>query len=252
RPPVMLRIRQVDGTFVDRGENEWPLARTRWTKMYLDPEKKCFNSEPVSCEKTSFEAMGKGITFMTKPMEKEVEMTGPMSAKLYISSTTTDADIFITGRIIDPDGKDVTFIGASDPHTFPATGWLRASHRKLDEKESTFYRPWHTHDELQPLTPGEIYELDVEIWPTCLVLPAGYRFAVTISGCDYSLEGDGPWMKVYNQVYRGHGPYSHIDKVNRPEDVFGGVTTLYCDKDHPSFLWVPIIPPKTEEKNPLM
>jgi predicted acyl esterase len=45
-----------------------------------------------------------------------------------------------------------------DPHTPIAQGWLRASHRKLDKKKSLPYRPWHTHDEKQPLTPGETYE----------------------------------------------------------------------------------------------
>ncbi len=42
-------------------------------------------------------------------------------------------------------------------------GWLRASHRKLDAKRSLPYRPYHTHDEKQPLTPGKVYELNVEI-----------------------------------------------------------------------------------------
>jgi predicted acyl esterase len=63
-----------------------------------------------------------------------------------------------------------------------AQGWLRASHRKLDKKKSLPYRPWHTHDEKQPLKPGEIYELDVEIWPTCIVVPKGYSIALSIRG----------------------------------------------------------------------
>ena len=252
RPNVMLKVRKVDGTFELRGENEWPIARTQWTKLYLDTKNGNFSETPVQCADKEFRADGKGVTFMTEPLKKEVEMIGPMSAKLFISSTTTDADIFVTGRIIDPDGKDVTFIGASDPHTMPATGWLRASHRKLDLAKTTFYRPWHTHDEYQPLTPGKIYELDVEIWPTCMVLPAGYRFAITISGCDFELEGDGPWPTAYGLTYRSAGPYSHIDKVNRPDEIFkDGVTTLFCDAQHPSYIWVPIIPPKDEE-NPLL
>ena len=61
------------------------------------------------------------------------------------------------------------------PHTPIAQGWLRCSHRKLDPKLTLPYRPYHTHDEEQKLKPGEVYEVDVEVWPTCIVVPKGYR-----------------------------------------------------------------------------
>jgi len=64
-------------------------------------------------------------------------------------------------------------------------GWLRASHRKLDPALSKPYWPYHTHDEKQKLKPGERVELDVEIWPTSIVIPVGYRLAVSIRGRDY-------------------------------------------------------------------
>ena len=73
------------------------------------------------------------------------------------------------------DLKEVVFQGAIDPHTPIAQGWLRASHRKLDRTLTLPYRPYHTHDEKQPLTPGATVELDIEIWPTSIVVPAGYR-----------------------------------------------------------------------------
>ena len=71
------------------------------------------------------------------------------------------------------------FQGAIDPHTPIGQGWLRASHRKLDKKLSTPYRPYHTHDKQQPLKKGEVVELDIEIWPTSIVVPAGYRIGLT-------------------------------------------------------------------------
>ncbi len=91
--------------------------------------------------------------------------------KLFVSSSTRDADIFAILRVFAPDLKEVTFQGAIDPHTPIAQGWLRASHRKLDRKLSKPYRPYHSHDEKQPLKRGEVVELDVEIWPTCIVVP---------------------------------------------------------------------------------
>ncbi len=86
-----------------------------------------------------------------------------MAAKLFLSSSTTDADVFLVVRVFDPEGNEVTFIGSNDPRTPIANGWLRASHRKLDPERSLPYRPYHTHDEAWPLKPGEPVELDVEI-----------------------------------------------------------------------------------------
>ena len=54
-------------------------------------------------------------------------------------------------------------MGSTDPNTPIANGWLRASHRRLDPKRSKPWRPYHPHDRAEPLTPGEVYECDVEI-----------------------------------------------------------------------------------------
>ena len=78
-------------------------------------------------------------------------------------------------RVFSPDFKEVVFQGAIDPHTPVGQGWLRASHRALDKKLSKPYRPYHTHTKKQPLKPGEVVALDIEIWPTSIVVPAGYR-----------------------------------------------------------------------------
>ena len=88
-----------------------------------------------------------------------------------------------------PTGKEVTFIGTNDPRVPVGLGWLRASHRKLDPQRTLPYRPWHTHDEEWPLTPGEPVELDIEIWPTSIVVPPGYRIALTVRGKDYEYDG---------------------------------------------------------------
>jgi len=129
--------------------------------------------KPAGGGTLNYEPTGDGLTFTTPPLPAELELTGPSSLKLRISSATTDADLFIVLRVFAPDGKEVLFQGALDPRTPVGQGWLRASHRKLDRERSLPYRPYHTHDEKQPLAPGQVYELDVEIWPTCIVVPAG-------------------------------------------------------------------------------
>ena len=243
QPPVFLNLRKVDGTFLQRAEQEWPLARTRWTELYLDPVRGSFGDAAGEDRSTAFEALGDGLDFFTEPLEEETEITGPLAAKLFVSSSTTDADIFIAFRVLRPDGSDVTFVSAQDPKGVPTSGWLRASHRKLDPEKTLPYRPWHTHDEKQPLTPGDPVELDVEIWPTSVIVPAGYRFGLSLRGQDFLFQGEGPWAQIYGIDMRGNGIFYHNDSSDRPADVFGGTTTLYTGAAFPSHLLVPIIPP---------
>jgi hypothetical protein len=244
QPRVQLNIRHPGEKFVLRMENEWPLARTRWTKFYLDPGSLTPSPKPVAKEgKVEYEALGKGVTFSMAPLEKETEITGPLAAKLFLSSSTQDADLFLIVRVFDPDGKELTFMGSTDPNTPIANGWLRASHRRLDPKRSKPYQPYHPHDRVEPLTPGEVYECDVEILPTCIVLPAGWRVALTVRGKDYEYEGElSEFGKKFHYATRGTGGMTHDDPDNRPKDIFGGKVTLYAGGGRESYLLVPIIP----------
>ncbi len=238
-PRVLLHVRNLNG-FVERAENEWPLARTQWTEAYLNASDKSISwSSRDEEEKIKFEALGDGVTFTSLPLEKQTEFTGPLAAKLYVSSSTTDADLFLTFRAFSPNGKEVDFQGTLDPHTPLAQGWLRASHRKIDLRLSKPYRPYHPHDELQPLEPGLAYELDVEIWPTCVVLPPGYRIALTVQGHDFARGEAGVFLGI---SLRGSGPFLHTDHEDRPTDVFGGETTIYTGGTKRSFLLLPVMP----------
>ena len=148
-------------------------------------------------------------------------------------------------RAFAPNGDEVVFQGAIDPHTPLAQGWLRASHRKLDHNRSLPYRPWHPHDALRPLRPGEVAELDVEIWPTCIVLPAGYRIGLTLLGKDYEYPGiTGGRLSNFRNEMRGSGPFLHDDPRDRPPEIFGGKTTIHMNSSNPSYVLLPIIPPK--------
>ena len=89
----------------------------------------------------AYRTTGDGLTFSTPPMTEPLEITGPVAAKLFVSSDTTDADLFLVLRVFDPAGKEVAFIGSNDPRVPVGLGWLRASHRKLDPKMSQPYRP---------------------------------------------------------------------------------------------------------------
>ncbi|HET7823928.1 MAG TPA: CocE/NonD family hydrolase [Anaeromyxobacter sp.] len=245
QPRVSLQIRHAGERFVERGEQEWPLRRTRWTKLYLDASDLSLRPEPPPREaRAAYAGLGDGVTFLGRPLEQEIEITGPVAARLRVSAEGADADLFLVLRVFAPDLREVTFQGALDPHTPVAQGWLRASHRKLDPARSRPWRPWHTHDEPQPLVPGQAYPLDVELWPTCIVVPPGHRLALTVRGRDYQYPGGaGAGLGTFSPTFTGVGPFLHDDPRDRPPEVFGRNVTLHCGPDDPPHVLVPIIPP---------
>ena len=247
KPKVLLQIRHVGNKFVAREEDAWPIPRTVWTKYYLNARSFLLNKKfPENDSSVTYEALGDGVTFYTHPMEKETEITGPLAAKLFISSSTQDADIFLVLRLFNPSGEEVVFRGAMDAYTPVAQGWLRASHRKLDMERSLPYRPYHTHTEVEWLVPGEIYELDIEIWPTSIVVPEGYRLGLTVRGKDYEYSGalDEEMTQFHRYPSRGCGPFLHADPDDRPSHIYGGKVTVYTGRGRESHLLLPVIPEK--------
>ncbi len=247
QPKVQLQVRHVD-RFVERRERAWPLTGTQWTRLHLDPFSLRLTRETVKSAGTvNYDATGDGVTFLLPPLEQQTEITGPLSARLFVSSSTADADLFVVFRVYTPDLREVVFMGAIDPHTPIAQGWLRASHRRLDTKLSTEYRPYHTHDRPQLLKPREIVQLDIEIWPTSIVVPPGYRLALTVRGHDYEWQKTtGARLSNFKNELLGCGPFLHDDPRDRPADVFGGKVTLHCGGPHASSVLIPVIPVKRD------
>lgn len=252
RPPVLLTIRQADGTTSLREENEWPLARTEWRKLYLDAASGALaDGAPAEPAHFSYPALEEAALFTTPPLPDRVELTGPMAAKLYVSSSTQDMDIFATVQAFAPDGTEVTFPGASEPAAPIAQGWLRVSHRKLDPERSRPWQPYHTHDEEQRLVPGQVYEVEVEIWPGQVVLPQGYAIALRIEGVDFARPRPGILGSLRDfimddifhlNIQTGSGFFLHNHPDDRPKDLYGGENTIHTGGEHLSYLLIPVIP----------
>lgn len=242
RPPIGLDVRHPGERFTPRFENEWPLARTHWTKFYLDPVSRTLGLAPGTGANLSYDVTGDGITFLTPPLTEETEITGPVAAKLTLSSETADADVFLVLQVFDADGTEVLFIGADDPAVPVGLGWLRASQRKTDPERSRTYRPFHPHDEVWPLTPGQPVDLDVEIWPTCIVVPPGYQIGLTVRGHDYEHEA----VTLPDAMYpmKGIGRFLHADPQDRPATAFTGQNTLHFAGGEAPYLLLPVIPAK--------
>ncbi len=132
-PPVKLAIRTGHGEYHFRHENEWPIARTQWTKLHLDLSKPdgsegagiagtLAKTKPPTAASRTYPATTAshgghaseapaGISLVTPPLTEDTEITGPVAAQLWVSSTTEDMDLLLTLRNIDPDGKDVLEVG---------------------------------------------------------------------------------------------------------------------------------------------
>ena len=258
-PPVKLEIRTGGSTkpYAVRYENEWPLARTQWTKMYLKVEREpstdaqavegeLAKTAPPKTAKLTYPASGvtkagiasgsslstshgntgrTGVSFVTPPLTADTEVTGPIVLTLWVSSTSEDMDIFATLRNIDADGEDVCEVGQhGQPIPCVTKGWLRASHRKLDLARALPYRPYHAHNERLWLQPGEVVECRIEVWPTSMVFRKGHRIRIDIQ------PRDGVGSAPYTHY---HGDYNA-----------GAGNTIYAGGDMPSHLLLPIIPAK--------
>lgn len=144
-------------------------------------------------------------------------------------------DIFATLRAFDPQRGELTSFSATEPKAPVSQGWLRVSQRKLDPERSTEYRPYHTHDEAQKLKPGEIYPVEVEIWPATLALPAGYRLMLTLQGKDFERPDATGEQK-------GSGWFLHNHPLDRPAASFGGTNTIHTGAGRESYLMLPVLP----------
>jgi predicted acyl esterase len=161
---------------------------------------------------------------------------------MFVSSSTTDADLFLVLRLFDPAGDEVLFHGANEPRAPIAQGWLRASHRKVDPARSRPWQPWHPHDEIEPLEPGRVYGVDVEIWPTSIVVPPGHRLGLAVLGRDFD-HGLGGLASHLGPPMRGSAFFLHDDPRGRPPEIYDGEVTIHGGGDLASYLLLPVIQP---------
>jgi len=215
-PPIHLFI-QNTGEW--KGAYEWPLPETMWTEFYLHKdgllsEHEIFPDETASTFKDTPEDHD-SLTFVTPPMVENTEVCGPMVFNLYASTTDTEVLWFVNFLEIDPSGNERVL----------TRGWLRGSQRRIDPEKSRPWQPYHPHDRREPLTPGEVYEFNIEIIPTGVLLKAGWRFAVLIKAADKDDKA--------TDFLDNHG-LGHLWRETPAE------ITVYHNDRYPSHLLVPI------------
>lgn len=241
-PPVAVQVRHPDGT-TWRSASAWPLPGTKLERWYLDAANGSMSrSQPTSAAEKSYSGLGDGLNFTSAPFDDETEFTGPIGVRLWVSSSTQDMDIFAALRLIDTQGRDVTFMGNSDPNVPLGLGYLRVSRRAIDPAQSTEYTAFHPHLASMPMTPGELYPVDVEFTePTSIVVPKGYRLALTIQGKDfgYGLGANTVRAKDYDLPNSSNSGLFFAAHPNRDPALYGGVDTVATGGDHQAYLLLP-------------
>ena len=226
-PPVRLSVRTAK-SFQLRYENAFPLARTKYSPMHLNASTLSMETNvPAVASRIAYAPLSEGVSFSTKPFEHETEVTGFITLKLWTSSTSDDLDMFATLRVFDEYDEEIVFTGAHE--STPLTrGWLRASHREINERASSIGRVFRPHQQIQKWIPNTIYPLEVEIWPTSFVFTKGHRLVLTLQGKDFEYPG------VPGRILHNHPQEREPIGLN-------AINTIYTGPTHDSYLLLPVI-----------
>ena len=236
-PPVAI----FDATTQQwRYENEYPLARTKWTKLYFHSDSSSHKADKPPYGLLDFEAPGKEnpdsysilesmrlaarrepvLAYASHPLKEDMRVWGPLSVTLYGSSTTLDTEWFVNVADIAPDGK-------FSPITL---GRLKASLRETDSSRSNPGQPYHPFDKPVPPEPGKIYEYQIEIMPLFQTFKAGHKIWIQLASADF-------WYQ------------EHLHTIDVSEHLpLPAKNTVYHDAEHPSHLLLPVIPDAPEIK----
>jgi predicted acyl esterase len=201
----------IEGEDIWRDEHEWPLARTEWTEFYLGGtvgEGTLTDTPPPDGEQTlSYDPTGEQWVwgqprwvYRSEPLDKPLEITGPIQLNLVMASTAEDTDWIATLQDEAPDGsiRELT------------RGWLRSSHRAVDAKRSRPNQPWHPNDRVELLKPNKPEELAVVLFPAANLFAQGHRIRLELANCDSLAQNNHRYRRTLllaakNTVVQGRG-----------------------------------------------
>lgn len=229
-PPIDLFI-MGDNTW--RKENEWPLARTRFTKFYLHSNRKLDTTPPRTewadtytydpGDPTPFLVDGRELElnsnedyarvhaarkdmllYETDALTGDTEITGPVSASIGAATDARDTDWSVMLFDVHPDGQVRRLVD----------GVMRARFR------TGFKTPAFP-------TPGEAYRYDIDMWWTGIVIPKGHKLRISIASAAFP--------KYDRNLNTGGNNETETRFVRARQRILH-------DAAHPSHVTLPVIP----------
>ncbi len=150
------------------------------------------------------------LVFQSEPLAEDLEVTGEIAVKLWVSSSAVDTDF--TAKLIDVYPPSPDFPGGFDLNI--GDGIVRARFRESLKYEKL-------------MEPGEIYELTIKLYPTSNVFKKGHRIRVDISSSNFPRFDLNP---------------NTGEPLSDHRRMITAVNTVYHDRDHPSHILLPVIP----------
>lgn len=229
-PKVLLEVRERANVGRFRAEREWPLARTQYRKLYLDASAEALRDEPiVTAGSVQYDpALKEGQAAFEYVFSKDTELTGYMKLRLWVEAVgSDDMDLFVALQKFDAGGAYVPFVFYAMHENGPvALGWLRVSHREIDESRSRPEQPFHSHVREHRLQRGARVPVEIEIWPSSTLFRAGERLRVVVKGQD-----------VYQEC-PPNMPFARHENTRN-----AGLHVIHAGGEYDSHLLVPVIGP---------
>jgi len=186
-PPIKMFVMGINKW---RFEDEWPLARTRWTKFYLHPKGGLSTEPPRAGGPDTFTQPAPYqdptvycLRYSTGPLGEDTEITGPLALYLEASIDKEDTNWMADLVDVDPEGN----------RQLISQGYLKAAHRALDKSKSKPYQPIHPRRDPVPVPPGELIEYAIAMMPTANLFQKGHSMELIIRNQDDLLSTQGIW-----------------------------------------------------------
>ena len=263
-PRVRLSVLNPGGTdIVGRAEEDFPLARTQYHKLYLSAaDSALLTSLPADQAVSEYQSDSARheVTYRYR-MERPTEITGYMKLHLWVSAPDhDDMDLAVRVEKLSRDGQPLP---DRTGNLIAATGLMRVSMCQLDEARSTEAEPYYTFTTEQKLKPGEIVPVEIEIWPMGLYFDEGEILQLTVGAyqpanaaipfgsASISVPRDGftymPGQPVEMMTVGGNATQcaDPAEVVVSPATHNAGRHRIYTGGEYDSYLYVPVIPDNT-------
>jgi putative CocE/NonD family hydrolase len=233
-PPVRLEVRSsLDEIHQVRHENEWPIARTQYTRLYLSGQPQSLSLERPKGHKEVVYPAKKGRAAFDFTFAEDTELSGYMMVRVWVEArpgkageeSPDDMAMFIAVNKLDRDGNTVHFNGSVGLKRDMVTrGYCKVSRRELETAESTEWHPVQKGASEQKMKVGEIVPVDIELYPSSTFFAAGDSLQLIIASDE--IIPSPPYIKS--------------------SDCNHGKHVIHLGGDNGSFLLVPKIPSSEE------